>query len=71
MDHIEYLFAGFAVFWAALFGYLLWLQARLHSVSREVRRLEELAAKLEGMAEREAGRMTGQTAAASAAASAA
>ena len=41
MDHIEYLFAGFAVFWAALFGYLLWLQARLHSVSREVRRLEE------------------------------
>ena len=33
----------------------------------EVRRLEELAAKLEGMAEREAGRMTGQTAASTAA----
>ena len=45
MDHIEYLFAGFAVFWAALFGYLLWLQARLHSVSREVRRLEERLAE--------------------------
>jgi hypothetical protein len=28
MDHIEYLFAGFAVFWAGLFVYLLLLQFR-------------------------------------------
>lgn len=47
MDHLEYLFAGFAVFWAALFGYLLWLQARLQSVSREVQRLEERLAELD------------------------
>ena len=41
MDFLEFLFAGFAVFWAGLFVYLLWLQARLHDVQREVRRLEE------------------------------
>ena len=41
MDHLEYLFAGFAVFWAALFGYIVWLQARLRAVSRDVQRLEE------------------------------
>ncbi|MGE0229149.1 MAG: CcmD family protein [Dehalococcoidia bacterium] len=41
MDHLEYLFAGFAVFWAGLFVYLLWLQARLRAVSRELRQLEE------------------------------
>ncbi len=41
MDHLEYLFAGFAVFWAGLFFYILWLQARLRAVSRELERLEE------------------------------
>ena len=41
MDHIEYLFAGFAVFWAGLFIYLLALQTRLRSLLREVERLEE------------------------------
>lgn len=41
MDHLEYLFAGFAVFWAGLFVYILWLQARLRAVSRELERLEE------------------------------
>lgn len=45
MDHLEYLFAGFAVFWAALFVYLLWLQARLHAVTRELQRLEERLAE--------------------------
>ncbi len=41
MDHLEYMFLGFAVFWAALFVYIVWLQARLRSVSRELERLEE------------------------------
>ncbi len=45
MDHLEYLFAGFAVFWAGLFGYLLWLQARLRAVTRELERLEERLAE--------------------------
>lgn len=42
---LGYLFAGFAVFWAGLFAYLLWLQARLRAVSREVERLEERLAE--------------------------
>ncbi len=41
MDHLEFLFAGFAVFWAGLFVYLLLLQARLHQITREIERLEE------------------------------
>ena len=45
MDFLEFLFAGFAVFWAGLFVYLLWLQARLHSVQRELERLEERLAE--------------------------
>ncbi len=48
MDFLEFLFAGFAVFWAGLFVYLLWLQARLRSVQREVQRLEERLAEAEG-----------------------
>ena len=42
---LEYLFAGFAVFWAALFVYLLLLQARLRGLGREVERLEERLAE--------------------------
>lgn len=38
---LEYLFAGFAVFWAGLLTYLVWLQARLRSLQSEVERLEE------------------------------
>ncbi|RLT36477.1 MAG: CcmD family protein [Chloroflexi bacterium] len=38
---LGYLFAGFAVFWAGLFVYLLLLQARLRTLSREVERLED------------------------------
>ena len=45
MDNLQFLFAGFAVFWAALFVYLLWLQARLRSVQRELDRLEERLAE--------------------------
>ena len=41
MDHLEFLFAGFAVFWAGLFVYLVVLQGRLRSISRELERLEE------------------------------
>ena len=38
---LQYLFAGFAVFWAGLFIYLLLLQARLRSIGRDIERLEE------------------------------
>ncbi|MGE3960804.1 MAG: CcmD family protein [Dehalococcoidia bacterium] len=48
MDHIEYLFAGFAVFWSALFIYLLTLQARIRSLHREIEQLEERLAETEG-----------------------
>jgi len=41
MDHLEYLFAGFAVFWAALFVYLLWLQMRLRTLQSELEQLQE------------------------------
>lgn len=42
---LGYLFAGFAVFWAGLFVYLLMLQARIRSLTREVDRLEERLAE--------------------------
>ena len=58
MDNIEYLFAGFAVFWAALFIYLLTLQARIRSLHREIERLEERLAEPEGVARTQA-RSTG------------
>jgi CcmD family protein len=48
MENIEYLFAGFAVFWAALFIYLLTLQTRIRSLHREIERLEERLAESEG-----------------------
>ena len=47
MDYLEYLFAGFAVFWAGLFVYLLWLQARLRAVRGELERLNERLAEAE------------------------
>lgn len=47
MDHLEYLFAGFAVFWGGLLFYLMWLQARLHGLNREIARLEERLAEAE------------------------
>ena len=45
MDFLEFLFAGFAVFWGGLFAYLLWLQGRLRAVSRELERLQERLAE--------------------------
>lgn len=47
MDYLEFLFAGFAVFWAGLFVYLLWLQARLRTVQRDLERLRERLAEQE------------------------
>ena len=47
MDYLEFLFAGFAVFWAGLFIYLLWLQARLRTVQRELETLKERLAEQE------------------------
>ncbi len=48
MDNLEFLFAGFAVFWGGLFVYLVWLHARLRSGQREIERLEERLAEAEG-----------------------
>jgi CcmD family protein len=53
MDYLEYLFAGFAVFWAGLFVYLLTLQFRLRALMRDMERLEE---RLEEYEAEEAGR---------------
>jgi len=47
---IEYLFAGFAVFWAGIFVYLLMLQARLRGLQREIDHLEERLAESESKA---------------------
>ena len=38
---LEFLFAGFAVFWAGLFIYLVLLQIRLRDIQHEVATLEE------------------------------
>jgi len=41
MDFLEFLFAGFAVFWGGIFVYLLTLQGRIRSLSRQLDRLQE------------------------------
>jgi CcmD family protein len=45
---LEFLFAGFAVFFAAIFVYLLLLQMRLRALQQEVDTLEERLAEYEG-----------------------
>ena len=45
MSQLQFLFAGFAVFWGALFVYLLTLQGRLRALRREIDRLEERLAE--------------------------
>lgn len=50
-NELEFLFAGFAVFWAALFVYLVLLQMRLRGLQREVETLEERLAEYEGASE--------------------
>lgn len=47
-NELEFLFAGFAVFWAGLFVYLVILQARLRELQREIDQLEERLAESEG-----------------------
>ena len=47
MDYLELMFAGFAVFWAAIFAYLVWLQMRVRSLRTEIERLEERLAEHE------------------------
>lgn len=63
MDYLEFMFAGFAVFWGALFAYLLWLQSTLRGLRREIERLEAR------LAEEEAGASPARTDAPSTAAS--
>jgi len=38
---LEFMFAGFAVFWAGLFIYLLILQQRIRSLNNQVLALQE------------------------------
>ena len=45
---LEFLFAGFAVFWAGLFVYLIILQARIRDLQRELEQLEERLEEAEG-----------------------
>ncbi len=42
---LQYLFAGFAAFWAGLLVYLVTLQARLRALQRDVEQLEERLAE--------------------------
>ena len=44
-NNLEFLFAGFAVFWAGLFVYLVLLQMRLRSLQQEIEMLEERLAE--------------------------
>lgn len=47
-NELEFLFAGFAVFWAGLFVYLVLLQMRLRALQQEVETLEERLGEYEG-----------------------
>jgi CcmD family protein len=40
-SNLEFLFAGFAVFWAGLFVYIVLLQMRLRSLQQDIETLEE------------------------------
>lgn len=60
--NLEFLFAGFAVFWAGLFVYLLLLQMRLRNLQSEVETLEERLAEYEGGSEPALAKQTEQSA---------
>ena len=47
-SNLDFLFAGFAIFWAGLFVYILRLQGRLRALGREIDQLEERLADAEG-----------------------
>jgi len=40
-NNLEYLFAGFAVFWAGLFVYIVLLQMRLRALQQDIEALEQ------------------------------
>lgn len=40
-NNLEFLFAGFAVFWAGLFVYIVLLQMRLRALQQDIETLEE------------------------------
>lgn len=40
-SNLEFLFAGFAVFWAGIFVYIVLLQMRLRSLQQDIETLEE------------------------------
>jgi len=44
-SELEFLFAGFAVFWAGLFVYIVLLQMRLRSLEQDIETLEERLAE--------------------------
>lgn len=43
MEDLDYLFTAFAIVWAAIFGYLLFLTRRQRQLRREIRALSEEA----------------------------
>lgn len=46
-NNLEFLFAGFAVFWAGLFVYIVLLQMRLRALQQDIEALEERLADSE------------------------
>jgi CcmD family protein len=56
-SNLEFLFAGFAVFWAGLFVYIVLLQMRLRSLQQDIETLEERL----GEADADAAEQTGTT----------
>jgi CcmD family protein len=47
-NNLEFLFAGFAVFWAGLFVYIVLLQIRLRALQQDIEALEERLAEADG-----------------------
>ena len=46
-NNLEFLFAGFAVFWAGIFVYIVLLQMRLRALQQDIEALEERLADSE------------------------
>ncbi len=46
-NNLDFLFAGFAVFWAGLFVYIVLLQMRLRALQQDIEALEERLADSE------------------------